>query len=150
MRKELTVAEMLPLIEEAIDSGGVFTLYPKGDSMRPLIRQGQDAVELCAPDTVAKGDVVLFRREDGAFVLHRIVDETPDGYVFCGDNQCVYETGIRREQMIAKVGAVLRDGVRTPADSPEYLRYVSTLPKRRRMIKRRATLRAIKKKIFGK
>lgn len=150
MRKELTVAEMLPLIEEATESGGVFTLYPKGASMKPLIRQGSDAVELCAIDRVAVGDIVLFRRENGEFVLHRIVDEKPEGYVFCGDNQCVLEGGIKREQMIARADAILRDGKRTPVTDPEYLAYVRTLPKRRRKIKRQATLRAIKKKIFGK
>lgn len=150
MRKELTVAEMLPLIEEAIESGGVFTLYPKGDSMKPLIRGGLDAVELCAIEDVAVGDIVLFRRESGEFVLHRIVDGGPEDYVFCGDNQCVLEGGIRREQMIAKAGAILREGVRTPADHPEYLKYVKGLPARRRRIRARATLRAVKKKIFGK
>ncbi|MBQ8696126.1 MAG: S24/S26 family peptidase [Clostridia bacterium] len=150
MRKELTVAEMLPLIEETIGSGGVFTLYPKGDSMKPLVRQGLDAVELCAIDTVTVGDIVLFRRENGEFVLHRIVDEKPDGYVFCGDNQCVLEGGIKAEQFIAKVSAILREGKRYPTDLPEYLEYVATLPKRRKKIQRRATLRAIKKKIFGK
>lgn len=150
MRKELTVAEMLPLIEEAIGSGGVFTLYPKGDSMKPLIRQGPDAVELCAIDTVAVGDIVLFRRENGEYVLHRIVDKKSDGYVFCGDNQCVLESGIQRGQFVAKVGAILREGKRYPVDLPEYLEYVASLPKRRRGIKRRATLRAIRRKIFGK
>jgi len=149
LRKELTVAEMLPLIEETIDSGGVFTLYPKGDSMKPLLRQGLDAVELCAVDTVAVGDIVLFRRENGEFVLHRIVDETPEGYVFCGDNQCVLEGGIKSEQFVAKVSAILREGKRYPTDLPEYRRYVASLPKRRRGIQRRTTLRAIKKKIFG-
>lgn len=150
MRKELTVAEMLPLIEEAIESGGVFTLYPKGDSMKPLLRMGKDAVELCAADGATVGDIVLFRRENGQFVLHRIVDEKPDGYVFCGDNQCVLEGGIKREQFVAKVGAVLRDGVRTPVTDPKYLDYVKSLPKRRRGIRVRATLRAVKRKIFGK
>lgn len=150
MRKELTVAEMLPLIEEAIESGGVFTLYPKGDSMKPLVRQGLDAVELCAIDTVGVGDIALFRRENGEFVLHRIVDEKPEGYVFCGDNQCVLEGGIRPEQLIAKVSAILREGKRYPIDLPEYRAYVAALPKRRRGIKRRATLRAIKRKLFGK
>lgn len=150
MRKEFTVADMLPLIEEAIGSGGVFTLYPKGISMMPLVRQGADAVELCAIDTVNVGDIFLFRRDDGKFVLHRIVDEKPDGYVFCGDNQCILEGGIRRDQLIAKVSAILRNGIRTPVDAPEYIRYVKTLPKRRRKLRRNATINGIKKKLFGK
>lgn len=150
MRKELTVAEMLPLIREAIDSGGVFPLYPKGVSMRPLLRQGQDGVQLCSPEGVTVGDIALFRRESGEFVLHRIVDEADDGYVFCGDNQCVLEDGIREEQIIAKVCAILREGKTTPITDPRYQRYVKGLSARRRRIRYRVTLQAIKKKIFGK
>ena len=141
---------MLPLIEAAIESGGVFTLHPKGDSMKPLLRSGMDGVQLSAPDGAGVGDIVLFRRDNGQFVIHRIVDEKDDGFVFCGDNQCVLEGGIKREQFIAKGCAIVRDGIVTPIDDPTYQAYVRTLPKRRRRIQRRATLRAIKKKIFGR
>ena len=146
----MSVASMLPLIEAAIESGGVFTLRPKGDSMKPLIRSGIDGIQLTSPEGAGVGDIVLFRRENGDFVIHRIVDEAPDGFVFCGDNQCVLERGIKREQFIAKGCAIVRDGVTTPIDDPEYVKYVSSLPGRRRRIQRRATLRAIKRKIFGR
>lgn len=150
MRKEMSMGAMLPLINETIESGGVFTLYPKGASMRPLLRNGMDGVHLCDPEGAGIGDIVLFRRESGEFVIHRIVAEKADGFVFCGDNQCVLEGGIKREQFVAKVCAILRDGRITPIDDPEYVRYVSSLPKRRRAIKRRAIIGAIKKKILGK
>ena len=141
---------MLPLITEAVESGGVFTLYPKGDSMKPLLRQGLDGVQLCSPEGAGVSDIVLFRRDNGEFVIHRIVDKNREGFVFCGDNQCVLEGGIKSEQFIAKVCAIVRDGKTTPTDHPEYLAYVASLPARRRRIRRKATFRAIKRKIFGR
>lgn len=150
MHKEMTVAQMLPLIEETIESGGVFTLYPKGVSMLPLIRYGKDAVLLRTPERLKKGDIILYRRDNGAFVLHRIIGEKKAGFVLCGDNQYVKEPGIRREQVIAVVEAVLREGERVEPDDPEYLRYVRSLPLRRAKKAVRSFLGRVKGKILGK
>ena len=49
------------------------TVTPKGSSMRPLIVGGRDSV-LIYPISgpLRKGDIVLFRRKDGANVMHRV------------------------------------------------------------------------------
>lgn len=141
---KLRVEQMLPLIREVIGNGGSFTLYPRGTSMLPLIREGVDAVELVAAGVPARGDIVLFRRRDGSFVLHRIVGVSSDGYTVCGDHQHMLERGITPDCIEAKVAAILRDGVRVPVTDPRYLRYVRSLAFRRA----RARLRARIKRIF--
>ena len=48
--------------------------------------------------------MVLYRRQNGAYVLHRIAAIGADGtYMMCGDAQTVLEPGIRREQLLAVV-----------------------------------------------
>lgn len=106
---ELSVDEYIPLVSEAVSGGGEFRLYPKGTSMLPLIRHGVDSVLLTAVNEPKKNDIVLYRRENGQYVLHRIVKLDKGGsYSMCGDNQTVVEHGITRSQMIATVSVVYR------------------------------------------
>lgn len=65
--------EMVLLIEDVISRDGEFRLYPRGTSMLPLIRQGKDSVVLVKPGLLSKNDIVLYRRRNDKYVLHRIV-----------------------------------------------------------------------------
>ena len=103
--------ELWPVMKEVIDSGGEFTFGPQGVSMLPLIRQGRDQVVLVKADGVKKGDAVFYQRDDGQFVLHRIVKVRKNSYVMCGDNQFELEYGITDNHILAKMKAVIRDGV---------------------------------------
>ena len=106
---EYSLDEYIPLIREVIDSGGEFRLYPRGTSMLPLLRQGIDSVVLVAPRTLKRGDVLLYRRANGQYVLHRLVRVRRDGSLwFSGDNHMMLEKGIEREQIIASSAAVFR------------------------------------------
>ncbi|CVI70664.1 hypothetical protein NDGK_01951 [Clostridiales bacterium CHKCI001] len=103
--------EFEAVIQEVLDSGGEFQLYPRGSSMLPLIREGRDWVMLVQKGkTLHPNDIVLYHRKDGSFVLHRIVKVRSDGYVLCGDNQVQLETGIQDHQIIALVKGIGRKG----------------------------------------
>ena len=74
--------------------------------MLPLIKQGRDSVVLKRnfDSTAKKLDIAFYRRENGQFVLHRVMRVESDGsYVMCGDNQTQLEYGIRSEQIIGYV-----------------------------------------------
>ena len=74
----------------------------------PMLRQGVDCVVLSpAPEKLCKYDIPFYRRDDGKFILHRVVkvDET---YTCIGDNQFEPETGVRQDQVIAVVTAFTR------------------------------------------
>lgn len=107
---EFSMEQLAPLIAEVIDDGGEFRLYPRGTSMRPLIRQGIDSVALVLPKTEPKrGDILLYQRSDGQYVLHRLMRYEKDGTLcFSGDNHKDLEYGISNEQIIATVAAVFR------------------------------------------
>ena len=104
-----SLAELLPLMLEILQSGGEFRLYPQGTSMMPLLRQGVDSVVLRTDDNIKKNDICLYKRSNGNFVLHRVVKAEPDGtFRFRGDNQAATECGVPRDQIIAKVVCVMR------------------------------------------
>lgn len=99
---------LMPLFREQLDAGGKITFAPRGTSMLPMLRQGTDTVTLSPlPEKLKKYDLPLYRRQDGKYVLHRIV-KTGKTYTCIGDNQFVYEAGVERAQMIAVVSSFCR------------------------------------------
>lgn len=99
---------LAPIIREHIARGKSVRISPKGVSMLPMIRQGKDTVTLSPiPEKMKKYDLPLYQREDGKYVLHRIV-AVENGYTLIGDNQFVYEKGIKHTQMIAVVTSFTR------------------------------------------
>ena len=110
--QDVALAELYPLMREILDGGGSFTLTVTGTSMYPFILGGRDHVTLSPlPKKLRKNDLPLYRRGDGAFVLHRIVRMENDGtFSMCGDHQSMLEKGIRHEQLIAIATAYERKG----------------------------------------
>ena len=97
--------EFAPILQEILQSGGEFVLTPRGHSMMPLLRSGRDRVVLISPTALEKGDIVLFRRPAGEYVLHRIVEKNDASFTVCGDAQCAPED-VLPEQIIACVKTV--------------------------------------------
>lgn len=147
-RQVLSLDELYPVIDEVISSGGEFRLYPRGTSMMPLLREGLDSIILVSPRNVSKNDIVLYKRESGQFVLHRVVKIKNGEYIMCGDNQFELEFGIRQENILAQVKCIYRENIRVELDNKDYLKYVKRLPCVRRKRKIRVFLSKIKRKIF--
>ena len=85
-----------------------------GDSMRPFLQTG-DIVHLNRCDAPKKGDILLFTRPDGSFVLHRVHKIRKDGtFLMLGDNQLLPEP-VPAERIHAKVtSARCKDKPLTP------------------------------------
>lgn len=110
LERSVSLEEMLPLLKETVAQGKSFRFMPKGTSMLPMLVMGRDSVELGkAPQRLKKYDLPLYRRADGQFVLHRVV-KAGECYTCIGDNQFVYEHGVRQEQIIAVVSAFEHNG----------------------------------------
>ena len=108
LEHEYRLEDLLSLIREQLEAGKTVKFAPRGISMLPMLRQGIDSVLLSpAPEKLKKYDLPLYRRDNGQFVLHRVV-EVGETYTCIGDNQFVYEPGIRHEQVIALVTAFWR------------------------------------------
>jgi len=101
---------MAPLLE-LVNRGETIPLVISGGSMTPFLVHGRDTVYLSRISRpLKKGDMILYRRETGDYVLHRIRKVRQERFDLIGDAQTVIETGIRREQVLALVTAVRRKG----------------------------------------
>lgn len=104
------LADLLPLIKESLSAGQKVKFIPYGTSMLPMIRQGVDSVTLApAPERLKKYDIPLYIRDDGSFVLHRVV-KVGESYTCVGDNQFIFEKGIEKDQIVAVLVEFERDG----------------------------------------
>ena len=99
-----------PIFRAVLESGGVFTLKPRGNSMRPTIVPGRDSVSIVQLEGAASlYDILLYQRQDGSFVLHRVAAVEKDGtYTMCGDYQVALERGVRPEDIIGVVTVIHR------------------------------------------
>ena len=113
----------MPLFLEQFQAGRSVRFSPRGVSMLPMLRQGIDSVVLSAvPEKLQKYDLPLYQRDDGKYILHRIV-EAGETYTCIGDNQFVAETGIRHDQMIALVTGFYRGETYHSVEEPGYRLY---------------------------
>ena len=114
---------LVPLFRERLASGQTVRFSPRGISMLPMMRQGIDSVVLSPlPDRLKKYDLPLYRRDNGKYVLHRVV-KVGETYACMGDNQFELEEGLRHDQMIALVTAFYRGDRKVEMDSFGYRVY---------------------------
>ncbi len=141
---DVTFAGVYSLVQGEIEAGHSFVFTPNGSSMLPTIRGGKDVATLSPiRSDPKKNDIVFYRRAGGGFVLHRVIRRPKNGvYVFCGDNRCAKERGIRRDQMIAVLTSLSRGGKKIPLDSFRAKLFCFFLPLRRFSIRCRLFLRA--------
>lgn len=134
------MADIVPLIKEAVNSESVVSMIPRGRSMLPCICE-TDVVKLeKAPPILKKYDIVLyFRRKTGVYVMHRLVKNPKKGYIFCGDNAGYPEKGVTQDDVIAVVRSVERNG-REFLCGAKYRFYCRTLFLRRFFIRTKSRL----------
>ena len=118
-----TMEQLMPLIRECLSMGQSVRICPMGISMLPMLRQGIDSVVLSpVPERLKKYDLPLYQRDDGKYILHRII-RVEDTYTCMGDNQFVPEPGLRHDQMIAVVTAFYRGERKHTVSEPGYQIY---------------------------
>ena len=109
-KKKISLKEIYPEIKDKIDNGGTVKLPITGISMRPLLVWGRDMVDVVKCEKAKKGDIIFYLRDNGQFVLHRIVGIDGKGYILCGDNQWHLEYGIEDRHIIGVVNSITRKG----------------------------------------
>ena len=126
--KTIEMKDLVPLLKEQLDAGKTVSFVPKGNSMKPMLRNGEDMILLKKPEGRLKRlDVALYyRRETDAYVVHRVVGFEKDGsYIMLGDNNVQREHNIRHEDVVGVVTAFYRKGVMRSVDSVLYRIYSS-------------------------
>lgn len=115
---QVDTEEYLNAVSALIAEGREVTVPVRGGSMNPFLVDNRDCVLLVpAPERLRRGDIVLFRRSSGQYVLHRIVAvrrSRPGGhepvYFMRGDAQEMTEGPVARAQVRALAARVMRQG----------------------------------------
>lgn len=144
-----SLAELLLL---QMEKGGVARLVVTGNSMYPTLRHRKDAVYLRpVVGDLRRGDLILYRRHDGTFVLHRIVTRPRGNVFFCaGDNQWRKEQ-VEESQVLAVTDGIIRKGRIYKESNCGYRLWVAVwlflLPLRRPILALRRFLGRIRRRI---
>lgn len=144
--------EYMPVIKEQLSSGNSVEFAPTGTSMLPLIKEGRDSVILSPVQRVLKKyDIPLYRRENGKYILHRVVGFSDGCYIMSGDNQDSYERGITHDSVVAVATAIRRNGKLILLKGCKYRLY-SIFVHRRRQIRNilKRALRWLKRRLSVK
>ena len=141
------VGAVLPLLKE----GKSVKIKPTGGSMMPFITGDRDMVEIKETNPFLKrGDIILYRRINGQYVLHRIFKVRGDEYYLLGDAQKDVEGPIKREQIVAQSRFYYKNGKRKDNDAffmkIKYTLWFWLRPIRWPLIK----INSFKRKLMGK
>lgn len=124
----LSLKDASPVIEEILLSGGKVKILASGKSMEPVILDGQDTVVLKkAEKPLQKNDIVLFKRDNGKLVLHRIIAGDGNKITLRGDSQWTTET-VDTSRVMGVLDAIERNGQSLKADSEYFEKYKKFLP----------------------
>lgn len=117
-------AQMMPLITESFRQGMTATVPVTGNSMWPLFSHKRDCAVLSACDgqRLRRGDVPLYQRPDGQYILHRIIKVKPDVYVLAGDAQRELEY-LPKSCVVALMTAFIRKGKTVNCRNMRYRAY---------------------------
>lgn len=109
--KVLAPEELMEPLLALLEETESVPLVISGYSMTPFLLHGRDTVYLSkVKEPLKRGDMVLYRRDSGAYILHRVYRVEGETCTMVGDAQTQLEPGIRKDQILARVAAVRRKG----------------------------------------
>ena len=114
-------------IEKYLRETGKLTYKNAGVSMMPLLKQGRDlfTLEAYRGQSLKKYDVVMFKRKNGKYVLHRIININSDGtYEIMGDNCVTSENHIKKDAILGIMTSFVHRGREIKVDNRLYKMYV--------------------------
>ena len=114
--------DFFALVAQELADNGKVRFRVKGVSMQPLLRNERDEVLVEKdPDSLKKGDIVLFRFH-GGYILHRIYAVQDGVYRIKGDNTYGAKEYCRREDILGKVTRIYRKKTGSSQEEPaQYL-----------------------------
>ncbi|MBQ7561931.1 MAG: S24/S26 family peptidase [Synergistaceae bacterium] len=110
---------------EYLDLHGTLTYTNVGTSMLPLLCQGRDLFTITKKSEARckRGDVVLYERPPGKYILHRVIEVREKDYIILGDNCISKEYGITDKNILGIMTSYTRSGVEHSINSLGYKIY---------------------------
>ena len=113
--------------EDVIAEQGRLVYTNEGDSMIPVIREGNLLVIEAVKVPLKVGDIPLYKRDSGQYVLHRIVGIKKGKYSMKGDNRTFVEKGITDKHIIGVLTGIVRNGKTYPVETAQ--EYITRIAK---------------------
>ena len=115
-------------IEKLLEEDKIVCIKVRGYSMYPFLLPGKDEVLVEKVDLskVKRGDVVLYRRDQGILVLHRIWKRQGNDFFMVGDNQSEIEGPLNGHQIKGKMIAFIKNEKQISVKKISY-RMISTI-----------------------
>ena len=110
VQKFFSMKELAPVIEQSVNQGKQVKFTVTGNSMFPLFANRRDQVIVEKAESISKYDIVLHLREDGHYILHRVIGVKGNMLTIAGDNETVKERNVDSSRVIAKVTSFVRKG----------------------------------------
>jgi len=117
--KTIDTKSYLDTLCELTAKGETVSTIVSGSSMTPFLSGNRDYVFLKKPEKKLKtGDIVLFTRENGDYILHRIKKTKSNNCYLIGDRQTALEGPVSHKRIHCVVTAVKRKGKLISKKSP--------------------------------
>lgn len=95
--------EYMEMIRALLEDGQEVSMIVTGNSMRPFLKHGRDKICMKKTDRkLRKGDIVFYRRENGQYVMHRILKRGSKLYVAWRRSDCT-GTGTVRSRFLPEL-----------------------------------------------
>jgi len=108
--------------EEMLDREGWYITTVRGRSMFPMLRPGVDPIIIKRPEGRLKPYDVAVYRVPGKYIVHRVLEVSPDHYIIRGDN-CIGKEYVRDSQIVGIMTGFWRGDKFIEVTSKGYLRY---------------------------
>jgi hypothetical protein len=93
---------LLGEVEKLLSEGKEVSFTPRGNSMLPFLRGGEDSVVLCGVKDIEVGDMLLVRLSD-RYVLHRVWSIDGEKVVMMGDGNIRGKEKCLKKDVVGKV-----------------------------------------------
>ena len=122
--KTIDTKSFLDTLCTLCEEGKTVSTVVEGGSMLPFLSPGRDYVFLNKITKAPKrGDIILYKRKNGDYILHRIQKVRNGEYFLVGDRQTQVEGGIKKENLCAIVTEVRRKDKILNSKSPVWFFY---------------------------
>lgn len=108
----ISPSDLFSAIQELLAEGRQAAFTVTGMSMWPFLCNGRDQViiELCHPEEIHKGDVILLQTYYGNYLLHRVTKLKKDSFQTTGDGNCFRDGFFPFSCLRARVVQLVRKG----------------------------------------
>lgn len=109
--KRLDTDALISTLRDLVNQGQEVRIVISGNSMAPFLIHERDSIVFSKPDSPLKrGDMVFYQRENGQFVMHRILHVKLEGLYIIGDAQIELEGPVNPSCVFARITKINRKG----------------------------------------